>query len=539
MKILLNLVAFTVITIGAVYGYLTIASSTQEISTEDHSGHDHAGHSHAAEVQVAGAPATPPAERDPNRLWCREHGVYEDECVLCHPEIARDKSAASLATQETHDHDHAEHDEPAEQEEEDHAGHDHEAVVHDALDQDLHADHDHGESVGEEGAPSVLYCSTHRVEEMECGICQPQLAAFLKPGEHLYVRLPAAASGQKAGVQTQSPVVGMVDSNQHYICEVQFDQNHYARISPLAGGVIVRTLVNQGDTVKKGQVLVEVASNEIAKAKSDYLKALDQEQLMRLTYNREKALAEKQITAKQDVQQAEADYQAAQTEVRTTRQQLLNFGLSDGEIQAVRTERSSASTLKIRAPFDGTVLDKRAVLGEAVNPGDPVFEIVNLDTMWLELSIPESQVAGIETGMVVQAAFSSLPSVEVQGTLTWILPQIDPTTRMIKARAEVKNPGHRLKERMFGTVRIQGESRPSQLIVAKDAIQQVNAMPFVFVKQEDDLFELRRVETGNQAAGRVEIVQGLQPNDAVVVANSFVLKSELLKSQFGAGCAHD
>lgn len=59
MKILLNLVAFTVITIGAVYGYLTIASSTQEISTEDHSGHDHAGHSHAAEVQVAGAPATP------------------------------------------------------------------------------------------------------------------------------------------------------------------------------------------------------------------------------------------------------------------------------------------------------------------------------------------------------------------------------------------------------------------------------------------------------------------------------------------------
>ena len=110
---------------------------------------------------------------------------------------------------------------------------------------------------------------------------------------------------------------------------------------------------------------------------------------------------------------------------------------------------------------------------------------------------------------------------------------------MIKARAVISNAENDLKAGLFGRVRLKQEIQDERLIIPQGAVQWVDGKSFVFVRQGDDLFDLRHIRLGNQARDRVEILEGLSPADEVVTAGSFTMKSEFLKSRFGAGCADD
>ncbi|MFB3787255.1 MAG: efflux RND transporter periplasmic adaptor subunit [bacterium] len=489
-----NLLGFLIITLGLVYAYFAI----QPEGAEPRPG--------TAPVQAA----IPPQERDPNRLWCQEHGIYEDECVLCHPERAAQgmKEPAASGDIPADAHEHAHEDAPG---------------------------HDHGHIQTSEGT----YCAEHNLPGEECGICQPQQAEILKPGESLKIRLGSLESASKAEIQTTKPQTGVLSDERTFLCETAFNQNRFARISPLADGVIQNVRVDVGEEVKEGQVLVEIASPEIAKAWSEYLKAIDQEKLKEHAHQREKDLAAKNISAKQDLQQAEAEYQIARTETQTARQQLINLGLTADDVTKMGNARSSSSRITLRAPFVGTIVERNAVMGEAVKAGEPLFQLADLSTLWLELSIPEDQAASARKGSRIVAEFDALPGLEGEGKIDWISPQVDRDTRMIKARAVIPNEEGKLKAGLFGQVQLVQETRAERIIVPHGAVQRVDGKPFVFVRQGDDLFDLRHVRLGRQSGGRVEILAGVSPADEVVTAGSFTLKSEFLKSRFGAGCAHD
>jgi len=487
-----NLLGFLIISLGLVYAYFAI----QPEGAESRPG--------MTTVQAA----IPPQERDPNRLWCREHGLYEDECVLCHPELAAQAMKEPAVSGEVPPDAH---------------GHAHEDG------------HDHGHVQTAEG----LFCGEHNLPEALCGICQPQLAETLKPGESLKIRLRSLEAARKAEIQTAKPQTGVLSDERTFLCETAFNQNRFARIAPLADGVIQNVRVDVGDLVKEGQILVEIASPEIAKAHNDYLKAIDQEKLKERVYQREKELAAKNISAKQDLHHAEAEYQIARTETQTARQQLITLGLTSEEVAQLGNTRTSPPRLLLRAPFAGTIVERGAVLGEAVKAGEPLFQLADLSTLWLELSIPEDQAAFARKGNRIMAEFTALPGLQVEGTIDWVSPQVGRDTRMIKARAVIPNEEGILKTGLFGRIHLVEEDQPEQRIVPQEAVQRVDGKPFVFVRQDDDLFDLRHVRLGGQSGGRVEILEGVSPADEVVTAGSFTLKSEFLKSRFGAGCAHD
>ena len=391
----------------------------------------------------------------------------------------------------------------------------------------------------EEGGEGA-YCAEHRLGDNSCGICKPQLIEQLKPGQSMKVRLGSAASAAKAGIETVSPAAGNIQLDQSFLCTVLFNQNRSAQVSPLAEGVVQKIHVDLGATVEKGQVLMEIASSAVAVAKSNYIKALDQERLKSLTYQREKNLADKNISAKQDFQQAEAEYQLAKTETITTRQQLVNLGLSSEDIDAVEKQRSNTSILKITAPFSGTLVEKRTALGESVKTGDSVFQLVDTTSMWLEISIPEGQISRISKGEPVTAVFNALPGLEISGEITWISSRLDENTRMLKARALVSNPGEKLKQGLFGHVRVKQNSKEQRFLVPFASVQDIDGKMYVFIKQDEaDLFEIRRVTVGNKSDTQFEIIEGITEKDRVVSASSYTLKSEFLKSRFGAGCADD
>ena len=373
---------------------------------------DHDGHRHKA-TKPARKPDSP---RDPNRLWCGEHGLYEDQCFICHPELENRPA-------DTGDDDHADRD---------------------------HAGHDHGAANGDRG----LWCNEHGVAEIECGICQPQLASALEPGQSLKVRLPSPASAEKAGIRTGQPRLSDTAASIKVFCEVRYNQNRLARVTPLTRGVIHSVHADVGDFVEAGELLIEIASSEVADAKRDLLVAIVRERMQQLAYEREKQLVAKEISAARNFQQAEADFLMAELNVSSARQRLINLGFTAEEVIEVERTKSSSSLVHVHAPFRGTLVERSAVVGEAAVPGTPLFTLADLDVMWLNLLIPESRLAGVRVGLPVDATFTTLPGFTATGKIDWVSTSITEPSRMVEARAVVSNNEKMLRSNLFGEARI-------------------------------------------------------------------------------------
>jgi cobalt-zinc-cadmium efflux system membrane fusion protein len=426
-----------------------------------------------------------PELEDPNRLWCSEHSLFEDECFLCHPEVRVTPVAKASMT----------------------AG---------------------------------LYCDEHDLPESECGICHPDLALSMEPGSSLKIRFESDRSASLAGVETATPVVEASRSDTTFLARVTWDENHYARVTPLAGGVLRQVRGDVGLPVSRGDILATLSSPEIAEIKSTYLETRADEKLHLAILTRQQGLVEQRISAQQDLDRAEAEFEVANSRTAAARQLLLDHGVGERAIRRLEETGLPSSDLDVVAPLDGTIVDRHAVVGESVVPGQALFRVARLDSMWLELSIPEREVSNVAAGQEVVSTFDLQPGLEARGRITWVGSSVDSETRMVMARAEVANPDRQLRHGMFGRARIAAREAAGETIwVPGDAVQYIDEQPFVFARLADDLFEVRKIAIGGSSGRMVAVAAGLDPEDEIVVAHSFALKSELLKSRLGAGCADD
>lgn len=438
-----------------------------------------------------------PQLEDKSRLFCEEHALYEDECFLCHPELIGGKEVPETESS--------------------------------SLDHSPEAAH----------ASTELFCKEHQVPEHECGICQPQRAASLEPGEELKVRFESVNATAKAGLRTALPESAEAQVSVRAVCEVRYNENEVARITPFVSGIVRRVLVDVGAAVKAGDVLVELHSAEIAAARTAFISAAVEAELRQLSFEREEGLAAKKISSEKDLQEAAAVHKTAVLALSTARQRLLNYGLSEREIVRVAETSDASATLLVRAPYTGTIVERAAVVGEAVEPGDALFTLANLSTMWLSLSIPANGAQLLESGLTVEATMSGLSGLTARGELTWINTAIDERSRMVRARAVVPNKDLRLKAGMFGEAQVFLSSSGPVLNVPADAVQQFENQPYVFVKHAEDLYGLRRVVVARSTDNVFAVTAGLLPNEPVIVEGAFTAMSEFLKSRLGAGCVDD
>ena len=208
-------------------------------------------------------------------------------------------------------------------------------------------------------------------------------------------------------------------------------------------------------------------------------------------------------------------------------------------IAEVEEKQNVTAILRVRAPYDGTLVSRSAVVGEAVKPGDALFTLVDLSEMWLELSIPADRIAAVEDGLTVEANFANVPGFRATGVISWIDTEVDERSRMIKARAVVPNAEGKLRAGMFGEARIFAGGSGLALQVPRSAVQRLDGQPYVFVKLEDDLYALRRVLLGTRRKRVTEVLRGIHAEDSIVVAGTFTVMSEFLKSRLGAGCVDE
>jgi cobalt-zinc-cadmium efflux system membrane fusion protein len=386
-----------------------------------------------------------------------------------------------------------------------------------------HAGHDHGSHSPTKDGGGM--CGEHGVPEAECAICQPDRAGQLKVGESLKVRLPAPNSAAIVGVQTAPPETGAMADGVACLAEVSFNLNKLAQVAAPVGGIVQSVEVDLGSRVEEKQPLAKLWSASIAEAVA---KAV----LTHQTLDRERKLRTERVTSEKDLQEAEAAHRSACQQLRT-------LGFTEDEIEALGAKPQEQVLLEVRAPFAGEITDRTAVRGALVDVGRPLFTVVDRSVMWAMLQVPEAALGRVKTGQSVELRLDSLPGKVFTGELTWISPAVDERTRLARARAEFANPDGLLRDKMFATARILTRQSQAALLLPPDAIQRVAGRPFVFVKRGDDLFDARVVTLGARFAGRQEILSGLQAHEEVAVNHAFALKSAMLMSRLGAGCADD
>ena len=368
-------------------------------------------------------------------------------------------------------------------------------------------------------------CGEHGVPEAECGICRPEITGQLQPGESMKVRLPSTESAKLSGMETATATADSISDGIECYAEMAFNQNKLAQISAPIGGILREVVADLGENVKEGQPVARIWSASIAESVA---KAV----LSHQTLERERRLHADGIAAAKDLQEAEAEHRSACQQTRT-------LGFSEEDIDRLGRQPDDVVLLEVRAPFAGEIIERNAVRGSLVEAGKALFTLTDRSTMWAMLNIPEVHLSRVRMGQDVELTVDSLPDRKFTGKLTWIASQVDERTRMARARAEVANADGTLRDRMFARARIITRHTENALLLPPSAIQRVDNMPIVFVKQADDLYDARAVRLGAKHDGQVEVLAGLKADEQVVVAQAFSVKSQLLISRLGAGCAHE
>ncbi|MHB8707256.1 MAG: efflux RND transporter periplasmic adaptor subunit [Desulfuromonadales bacterium] len=420
---------------------------------------------------------------------------------------------------------------------------------------DEHAGHGHGKP-----ADAGEICAEHRMPEAVDVLCNPGLMTTLLPGEGVKMRLATPEAAKRAGIVIAPAQSASLATGAAVPVQVTYNRSRLAEVMALSGGVVRRIAAEPGQSVGKGALLAEVASPGAAMARGDYQAALGRLELAEANVKREQELVAKGVSARMELEQAQAERQAAKATTEQLREQLSAFGAGTS---------GSGTALALRSPLSGTVVARNAVAGQTLAPETPLFTVADLSSMWLELQVSADQLSIAKVGAAVEAEIDGLPGQRFPGKIVQVAAGLDERTRLLKVVAEVANPDGLLKDGSFGQARLvaaqsaedkdaghredeekghddhaehpageeHGQAETGTVAVPAAAVQAIDGKAYVFVAQEEDLFELRRVEAGPRRAGDIIVTAGLRAGEKVAASQGFALKSELLKSRLGASCA--
>jgi cobalt-zinc-cadmium efflux system membrane fusion protein len=324
--------------------------------------------------------------------------------------------------------------------------------------------------------------------------------------------------------------------------EVRLDEERAAYLSPRTAGTVRSILVDLGADVRRGQVLFTVDSPEFAEARSAYLISQASLKLAEGTLERERDLYEKKVCPRKDLLEAEAARDEAAATSHAARERLLACGLTAQEIASVSANDDESTALPVKAPFDGTVLERNLSLGAMVEPGQELLLLGDTSDMWVWTSLYERELAGLlreeaKGTVLAHIEVPAYPDRSFSGRVERVGGIVDEATRTTKVRVVVENPDGLLRAGMFARVHLHGDGVGQALAVPAEAVLEDEGRAFVFVPTLPPYFVRRPVMTGSSWDGWVEITQGLTDGDIVVSRGAFVLKSDVLRSKMGAGCA--
>lgn len=364
------------------------------------------------------------------------------------------------------------------------------------------------------GAPKAWQCPMHpqiiQDHLADCPICGMDLVemsagnALQSPGPEGLVTVHIDPQRQQLmGLRTAPALVGSLGAGLSAPGRVAFDETRLHRITVKVDGTVERLHADfTGRPVIQGQPLFELYSPEFLGAQRDYQVAL-------------KTLADLRGSA----QEARwADLAA------TARRRLELLDAPADLLQHLADGGEPRRHLTVVAPVSGLVTQRNITQGARLGPADTALELADPSQVWILADVYEADLARVKVGMAATFSAASLPS-PLQGRVVFLDPVLDPRTRTLKARLAFPNPGGRLRPEMLGDVRFQIPERQA-LTVPLDAVLDSGSRRIVFVDVTKGHFEPREVQVGQRSADRIEILEGLEPGEAVVTRAAFLVDSE-------------
>jgi Cu(I)/Ag(I) efflux system membrane fusion protein len=301
---------------------------------------------------------------------------------------------------------------------------------------------------------------------------------------------------QNLGTRSAEVKPGALDMGFSTVGAVGIDERGITTVQSRVNGYIEKLYVRaQYDAVSQGQKLIEIYAPDWLSAQEEYL-------------------------ALKRSSQPGADMLAD-----AARERLKLLGISEEQIQAIERDGKTNPRVTLHAPDTGLVWELGAREGMAVSPGMTLFKLAPVGTVWINAEVPETQAALIRPGVEVEGRAAAFPDQIFRGKVAALLPDVNATTRTIKARIVLANPGGLLKPGMFARLDFGGHEIQA-LMVPTEAVIYTGKRNVVIVAEPDSKFRPVEVEVGRDSGEMTEIRKGLRAGERVVISGQFLIDSE-------------
>lgn len=307
--------------------------------------------------------------------------------------------------------------------------------------------------------------------------------------------------------------------------EIEFEPSSTAHVGPLVSGRITKVSAALGDRVKRGQVLGAVASSDVSSARARLDQARARLTAAQSTQKRQQQLTAEGIGAQRSLIDAEAQVSELRAEVEGVRRQLSVFG------------SGSAGELSLVSPIDGVVVSVHGTMGEIASPDGPMFVVTDPTKVWVRGNVPELDISRVQVGFGAVVRLHAFADLAMPGTITYVAPGLDESTRSLAIRVLLKTPDPRLRSGLFGNIELVGGSADERVVVVPaDAVATVDGQTMVFVPaDEPNTFRPQPVALGRRAGGFFEVRQGLKEGARIATSGAFTLKSALRSGELSEG----
>ncbi|MCB1144225.1 MAG: efflux RND transporter periplasmic adaptor subunit [Leptospiraceae bacterium] len=315
--------------------------------------------------------------------------------------------------------------------------------------------------------------------------------------------------------------------------KVSFDLERMANVGSRVPARIKQVYVKEGDMINTGAPLAVLTSIEVGNAQSNFLKSKARLESLKSQLERATELFEKKIISAKEFEMTNVEYRTIKTEMETSFNTLIVYGLTKAEIQKLETGELESSQLILRSPIAGTVTERRAVNGQAVVTEDNLFIVANLTRLWILLDVYEKDLYSVKLNAeAVIFTLGDKPET-VKARVAHVGEVIDPVKHTAEIRLEVDNHDFKLKPGQTVSAKVQGlisESKSKRImVVPSEAVHKIEGNSFVFIAHSDGSFEPKSVEIGETIDDDIEIKTPISVDDNIVSQGSFLIKSEYLK----------
>ena len=315
---------------------------------------------------------------------------------------------------------------------------------------------------------------------------------------------------------------------------IDFNEDLAVQVFTPYQGKIIALFAGVGDDVKRGQTLFTIDSPDLLQAESTLIAAVGVMDLNTRNLARLQELYTSRAVSQRDLDQGMSDQMTAEGNLRAARDAVRIFGKSDTEIDRIVANRTADPTLVVPSPINGRITQRNAAPGLFVQPANPPppYIVADIDTMWMLANVTETDSPVFRVGQPVRVKLGAFPNRVFDGKVTTIGATVDPNTRRVLVRSEIKDPQHELRSGMFGnfTISVAAPMR-SPAIPLNGVVREGDGTMTAWVTADRRRFSQRTVMIGKERDGYRQILDGVQVGELVATEGAIFLSNELAVAQ--------